>query len=57
MKIRIDKFYIDLNEDKMRKSRKDSYVKECVKALQYTGIDKDMLTDKISEAYDAVVKK
>ena len=54
MKMIIGKYVIDVNENDIRKSRKTSWVSQRVKAFEWTGIDRDVLTDKFSEVFDSI---
>lgn len=45
---------IDVNESDIRKSRKTSWVSQRVKAFEWTGIDRDVLTEKFSEVFDSI---
>ncbi len=56
MKIRIGNFSIDFNEASIRKARRESYVKGMVKTLAWTGIDPEVLAEKVGQVYDAVRK-
>lgn len=54
MKVKLATFSIDFNEEVIRKSRKASYVASTVKSLKWTGIDPEILTEKVTEVYDLV---
>ena len=54
MKVIMGKYVIDVNESDIRKSRKTSWVGQRVKAFEWTGIDRDVLTEKFSEVFDSI---
>lgn len=54
MKVTIGNYSIDFNEKKIMTTRKAIYINSRVKALEWTGIDRDTLTEKVSEVYDIV---
>lgn len=55
MKIKIGTFSIDFNEEVIKRSRKKAaYVASQAKSLEWTGIAREILTEKISEVYDLV---
>lgn len=54
MKVKIATFLIDFNEEVIKKSRKASYISSAVKSLKWTGIDPQVLTEKVTEVYDLV---
>lgn len=54
MKVIMGKYMIDVNESDIRKSRKTSWVSQRVKAFEWTGIDRDVLTEKFSEVFDSI---
>lgn len=54
MKVTIGNYSIDFNEEKIKVTKKAIYINSRVKALEWTGIDRDTLTEKVSEVYDIV---
>lgn len=54
MKVTIGNYSIDFNEEKIRATKKTKYINSRVNALEWTGIDRDTLTEKVSEVYDIV---
>lgn len=54
MKVKIATFLIDFNEEVIKKSRKASYISSTVKSLKWTGIDPQVLTEKVTEVYHLV---
>lgn len=54
MKIRIGSHSIDFNEEVIRKSKKEAYIKDMTKSLAWTGIDGKTITKKVTEVYDTV---
>lgn len=54
MKVTIGNYSIDFNEEKIRSMKRATYINSRVKALEWTGIDRDTLTEKVSEVYDIV---
>ena len=54
MKIVIDKYRINLNEEVMRETRRDVWVRRMLKALKWTGIDPVLLKERLIECFNLV---
>ena len=54
MKLKIDKYTIDFKEEIIRRSRKSTWVSSQVRSLEWTSLDKDLLTEKVAEIYDMI---
>lgn len=54
MRVRIDKYTIDINEDDLRKSRRSSWINARVKSFAWMGISPEILSAKFAEIYDIV---
>lgn len=54
MKIVIDKYRINLNEEVMRETRRDVWVRRMLKALKWTGIDHVLLKERLIECFNLV---
>lgn len=54
MKVTIGNYSIDFNEEKIRSMKRATYINSRVKSLEWTGIDREVLTEKVSEVYDIV---
>ena len=54
MKVIIGNYSIDFNEEKIMNTKRVIYINSRVKSLEWTGIDRDTLTEKVSEVYDIV---
>lgn len=54
MKIMIENYTIDVNEESIITSKRSSWINARVRAFAWTGIDKAVLAEKFSEVYDLV---
>lgn len=54
MRIVIGEYQISLNEDVMRKTRRDVWVRGRLKALKWTGIDPVLLKERLIECFNLV---
>lgn len=57
MKIKLKTYSIDLNEEIILRTRKTQYLNTMVRSLAWTGIDREILAEKLAEAYDLVKEK
>lgn len=54
MKVMIENYVIDVNEESIATSKRSSWISARVRAFSWTGIDKAVLAEKFSEIYDLV---
>lgn len=54
MKVTFGKITVSINEDVLKKSRRQQWINARVKELEHTGIDRDVLTEKFTEVYNIV---
>lgn len=54
MKITIGNYSIDFNEKKIMDTKRAIFINSQVKALEWTGIDREILTEKVTEVYDII---
>ena len=54
MKIVIGKYRISLNEETMRRMKREAYVKKMKKILSWTGIDSEILESRLVECFNMV---
>ncbi|MBF0651291.1 hypothetical protein IR083_20950 [Dysgonomonas sp. GY75] len=56
MKVKVDKFSISINEDKVKSyASKQNFVNDMVKAHQFTKIGEDKLKEVFGDVYDTLV--
>ena len=54
MKIVIGKYVISLNEDVIKATGEETYVKRMLKSLRWTGIDPGILEERLRECHELV---
>lgn len=54
MKIVIENYTIDVNEESIISSKRSSWINARVRAFAWTGIEKPILAEKFAEVYDLV---
>ncbi len=54
MKVRIGRYFVDVNDNTIIDTQKEIWVRERVAAFTWTDIDDNILEEKFSEIYDLV---
>ena len=55
MKLGIGKYRINLNEETMRRMKREAYVKKMKKILSWTDIDSEVLESRLIECFNLVL--